>query len=739
MINRLSAVLLAAFVAATDADAQGLETGTAVAKSLEEEFVKQPSEIFWQSEVLSKDDVQSALAELYITLRDNGVLQTKSVLIGKGDTPTELMIRSDVWPHWLEYRMPLNVEAMLCDMNKDICGTPKSNNHASDWSRAWPGEQLRVPSIKLSLDYKFGVRHLADIRRRSGEIDFITTPNLEDLWCRRSGQDHEICQDGAVDKGWLDEEPAVYVYLYDGYTARERLQKLESIIDPESLKEFGAPDSPSRIVAIPVIKATIETNDLSSVSISRTIRQLDEKAFINPRFSIESLVAKNNHRILDRMGYLDGADYLPPYDPVRGPRPIRIAHIDTAAELNHCMFSPAVRMKRWAFSDNGGRLETVGPTEVASNSHAGGPDGGNLPAGMSHVQHCGDLNEGALRQVSHGTHTLGLLVDVLTLGGKISMPPGADDPPVTIYHIPIGQEQPNEIAMGPFVEVLEMLPLWRIDVVSMSVSWNQADTIAMEGIIRELGDSIFFVAAAGNQGQANGCSKSPACIDSKNVISVIALDMDQDGNIQLLPDTNRGSKYHDIGALGGNVLSSVNEGMVARFSGTSQATPLVAAAVGRMIQHGKSGIDNIYQHLLTTAWLDSRLLGASKATMINARRALDTGTDFLVLKDGCSMRGAFDRFAGPAAIHADSVEGGSYSISTADIRRIFYNERDDWHLFMHKSGGDFVSAGYLLGDDDLQRDFRFTPESFENCEGITAGNTVRRPLMDVKDLILTSG
>lgn len=739
MVYRLHIALFSMLLAATGAVAQEGGSWARAAKNLESELARQPDEIFWQSEVLSKDDVQSELAKFYLTLQENSVLQTKEVLIEKGDTPTDLMIRHGVWPHWLEGRMPLNVEAMLCALNATICRPSKSANVASNWSRAWPGETLHVPSIKLTLDYRFGVREIASLQKSVKKIDFVTTTQLEELWCRQSGRQHSICRDGTISKGWQNEQPAVYVYAYD---PNEDLNRFESILDKQSLKQFGTQDSALRIVAVPIIKATVETASEQIGSVFRTIRQLDEKAFVNPVFSTESSVAEGNARTLSRMGFLKGFDYLPPYEQHRGPTPIRIAHIDTEAELNHCMFSSKVRMKRWNFSHQ--ELETIDPAEVevVSNTHSGGTggDGNAQPNGMGHMRHCGDFNEGALEQVSHGTHTLGLLVDILTLGGNIKMQPGADDPPVTIYHIPIGQEEPNEFQMDPFIEVLEMLRLWRVDVVSMSVSWNQADTKAMEETIKRLDESIFFVAAAGNQGQSEGCSKSPACIKSKNVISVIGLDLDSEDHIRLLPDTNRGAKFHDIGAFGGNIISAVNEGMVGRFSGTSQAAPIVAAAIGQMIQRGQGGVDNIYEHLLTTAWLDSGLLGASKATMINVQRALDIGTDFLELKDGCAMKGKFDRFVGNPEIAVTPVETGNSNISSVDIRRMFYNERDDWYLVMHKSDGEFESAGYLLDDQSQNRTIRFKPEVLDHCEGnsLASGATHTFKISDIKDLILTS-
>src|SRR5690606_8775393 len=139
-------------------------------------------------------------------------------------------------------------------------------------------------------------------------------------------------------------------------------------------------------------------------------------------------------------------------------------------------------------------------------------------------------------------------------------PAAAGEPPITIYHVPIGLSQANQIGMEALEAVVELLPWWDVKVVNMSIAWNKADSRPIENAIVRLRNTI-FVAAAGNHDETSGCSVSPACIESSNVISVIGLDLDDDNKLKILEDSNYGSRYHDIGAIGANLVSSVDGGM----------------------------------------------------------------------------------------------------------------------------------------------------------------------------------
>ncbi len=681
-----------------------------------------PEKFLWRSEVLNRDDVQAELGDLYVTLQTNGALTTKQVSIEKGETPTDVMIRNGVWPHWLKNRMPLSVDAMLCDLNPDICRADRKGG--SDWTRAWPGRTLNLPDVSLELSYKVGVRNTAELTAGRSDVEVVETSDLSALWCRRTGPQHELCKDNEISGGWTQETPAIYQYVYDSNVDVERFAKVAS---PSALKELGASESPVKMVAVPVVEARVGTGAASKGEFSRVIQDLSNNVLVDQKLRLQSFFETNAKRFRP-MGFVDeNGKPSRPWREGENLSPVKVAHIDAAAELTHCAFGQGVALKRWNFDTQ--ELEDVErPAQIVAAA------GGATDAGPA----CGLLNSTPLVEKSHGTHTLGLLVDLLTLGGNIQTPAAAGEPPITIYHVPIGLSQANQIGMEALEEVVQLLPWWDVKVVNMSIAWNKADSRPIEDAIVRLPNTI-FVAAAGNHDETSGCSVSPACIESSNVISVIGLDLDDNNKLKILKDSNYGSRYHDIGAIGANLVSSVDGGMIGPLSGTSQAAPLVSAAIGHLIRRGKTGIEDIYQRIMTTAVLDSKLLEASKATMIDMRRAMDFDVDFLELNNGCKMRGEFRGFVTVGDIVAADVEsGGHFYLSEPDLRRVFYNEREDWHLMMHVRGHEFLRRAYQIEPDHLQREFRFLPATLENCGDQEADAVARFKLAEVHDLMLAS-
>ncbi len=118
---------------------------------------------------------------------------------------------------------------------------------------------------------------------------------------------------------------------------------------------------------------------------------------------------------------------------------------------------------------------------------------------------------------------------------------------------------------------------------------------------------------------------------------------------------------------------------------------------------------------------------------------MDFDVDFLELNDGCKMRGKFRSFVTVGDIVATDVEsGGHFYLSEPDLRRVFYNEREDWHLMMHVRRHEFLRRAYQIEPDHLQREFRFLPTTLENCGDREADAVARFKLADVRDLMLAS-
>lgn len=122
-----------------------------------------------------------------------------------------------------------------------------------------------------------------------------------------------------------------------------------------------------------------------------------------------------------------------------------------------------------------------------------------------------------------------------------------------------------------------------IPVASMSLGGSGTDTDSSlrQAITRSVGAGVTYTVAAGNNGQ-NANNFVPAAYD--DVITVSAYDNSGDIDNGFASWSNYGSDV-DIAAPGVNIFSTYNNGGYAILSGTSMATPHVAAAAALYIKN----------------------------------------------------------------------------------------------------------------------------------------------------------
>lgn len=107
---------------------------------------------------------------------------------------------------------------------------------------------------------------------------------------------------------------------------------------------------------------------------------------------------------------------------------------------------------------------------------------------------------------------------------------------------------------------------------------NAADQTRWNAAVKKLADADILLAAAtdnGNGSNMNGKPDMPANIELPNVITVAAMDQRND---KLASFSSHGDKVVELAAVGENVLSTVPGDRHRTMSGTSMATPTVAAA-----------------------------------------------------------------------------------------------------------------------------------------------------------------
>jgi subtilisin-like proprotein convertase family protein len=107
---------------------------------------------------------------------------------------------------------------------------------------------------------------------------------------------------------------------------------------------------------------------------------------------------------------------------------------------------------------------------------------------------------------------------------------------------------------------------------------NAADQARWNAAVQKLNDADILLAAAtdnGNGSNMNNKPDMPANVDLPNVVTVAAMDQRND---KLASFSSHGDKVVELAAVGENVLSTVPGNRHRTMSGTSMATPTVAAA-----------------------------------------------------------------------------------------------------------------------------------------------------------------
>jgi subtilisin family serine protease len=162
-----------------------------------------------------------------------------------------------------------------------------------------------------------------------------------------------------------------------------------------------------------------------------------------------------------------------------------------------------------------------------------------------------------------------------------------------------------------------------VNVRIISASWGSTqNSKALEDVIRKAGEAgILFIAASGNaSADADKSPHYPASYDLPNVISVAALDR----NDQLASFSNYGAKRVHIAAPGAEILSTWLNNDFREASGTSMATPEVAGVAALVLaSEPKLSIAELRERLFKSVDKLPNLSGkVSTGGRLNAARAV---------------------------------------------------------------------------------------------------------------------
>ncbi|MBN1209552.1 MAG: S8 family serine peptidase [Myxococcaceae bacterium] len=139
---------------------------------------------------------------------------------------------------------------------------------------------------------------------------------------------------------------------------------------------------------------------------------------------------------------------------------------------------------------------------------------------------------------------------------------------------------------------------------------DAASQARWKAAVQKLADADILLVAAtanGNGSNMNNVQDFPANVDMPNVITVAAMDRNND---KLARFSSHGDKVVELAAVGEDVLSTVPGGDWEKMSGTSMATPRVAATAALMFaENPKLTAAQVRDMLVKTVEVDSDLKG----------------------------------------------------------------------------------------------------------------------------------
>ncbi|WP_288798674.1 S8 family serine peptidase [uncultured Arsenicicoccus sp.] len=301
--------------------------------------------------------------------------------------------------------------------------------------------------------------------------------------------------------------------------------------------------------------------------------------------------------------------------------------VDTRAQATG--YNDPIRPQQWSLSRLGGetfhgRVSTAGVTVAVVDT---GVDGGHpdlrgvLVPGAQFLEPSagGTGGTGATDPNGHGTHVAGIIAAVAdNRVGVAGMAPGTRIMPVRVLdgH---GEGWTSDIARGVIHAANH-----GATVINLSLGSDQPDVTLDKAVQYAVAKGVVVVAAGGNERLAGNRASYPAAY--ANVIGVAATT----SSSRAAAYSNTG-RYIDVAAPGDGIVSTYPTRLIrsgyARMSGTSMATPLVAATVAGLRAARPSLTVAQVQSLLASTATDLGVRGRDDtygAGLVDANRALCT-------------------------------------------------------------------------------------------------------------------
>lgn len=153
-----------------------------------------------------------------------------------------------------------------------------------------------------------------------------------------------------------------------------------------------------------------------------------------------------------------------------------------------------------------------------------------------------------------------------------------------------------DFEVSDIVEAINFAREKGADIINLSLGAITTSVSLESAVKKAYDDGIAIIAAAGNQGTSTTSGKAiPAAYP--NVIGVMASDKTNTSQLANFSNYDPSGNYYDVAAPGYQILScSVRSGKFAYSSGTSQASPLVAACAALYLsKYPDATVDDLYE------------------------------------------------------------------------------------------------------------------------------------------------
>lgn len=248
-----------------------------------------------------------------------------------------------------------------------------------------------------------------------------------------------------------------------------------------------------------------------------------------------------------------------------------------------------------AVIDNGYKLDVTDfPTNLWTDEN--GNHGWNTYKDSADISPIYRKDGTAYENTGHGNHVAGVIGAPANNSNLIGAAYNAQLMLINAAHYVSETEAPN-FTLDDLLDAIDYAIDNGADIINMSLGLLGGQSSQLEDRVNNAyNNGIAVIAAAGNSGASTSVAQAiPAAYE--NVIGVMASDKTDPTQLAKFSNYDPSGKYYDIVAPGYQLLScSVETGKVAYMSGTSQASPLVAACAALYLsEYPNATVDELYE------------------------------------------------------------------------------------------------------------------------------------------------